>query len=321
MGSNLDYFIWTEVFNCGKIGKIAIDSFLKYHPNLIVNVFGFEEDFNWIKEDSRIVRHTFVKSSVFTKIIFKANNRINGFKGKIDLTDLEEGFSHGHLGTARLWSFIIQNRNEGYLLHFDSDTIFLDNLIDEMLELRTNFDVVCPVRSYKYNPMNNEYFKSFEDVAATNCFLFNKSKIDTFAFNQLVSMCQGLFNPLGHRVIDFFDSISFNIRKNGGKFFYLDFDDVGATNLIGSRDNLFSVINNFNTPFKLDFGRKLLHFSAVGSGMNIYHKKPINIPSSYQTYAIDRYALFCKIFYEEDLGVDLSSYNFLVDYLKNEFNK
>ena len=315
MGNNLDYFIWTEIFNCGKIGKIAIESFLKHHPNLTLNVFGYSDDFRWVRNDSRIKKHIFPRSNFLRRNIAKITNRLIGFKGHIDSNDLEEGFSNGHLGTARLWSFIIQNKSEDYLLHFDSDTIFMDNLIDEMLDLRYKYDVVCPPRSYKHNPMNDEYFKSFEDVAATNCFLFNKSKIDSFSFNQLVLMCQGHYNPLGHRVIDFFDPISFNIRKNGGEFYFLDFDDVGATDLLGSRNNIFSEINNFNTPFKLDFGRKLVHFSAVGSGMNIYNNMNVNIPESYQTYAIDRYALFCKIFYNEDLGIDLSSYNILIDVL------
>lgn len=316
MGDNINCFIWTEIFNCGKIGKIAIESFLKYHPRLVVNVFGFEEDFDLIIDDVRIIKHIFTENSLLEKCIFKLTNKIRGIKGKIDSSDLKVGFASGHLGTAKLWSYLIHNRSEKYLLHFDSDTIFLDNLIDEMIELSDNFDVVCPPRSYKYNPMNDEYFKSFEDVAATNCFLFNKYKIDTFSFDNLVLMCQGHFNPLGHRVIDFFDSISFNIRKNGGKFYFLDFDDVGATNLMGSRDNIYSEVNNYNTPFKLDFGRKLIHFSAVGSGMNIYHNKHINIPESYQNYALDRYALFCKIFYDEDLGIDLSPYQKLIDFFK-----
>ena len=219
MGRDIDSFIWTEIFNCGKIGKIAIKSFLKHHPNLIVNVYGFEDDFEWIDNHKRIIKHTFPNDSKLTRSIFHRLNKINGLKGHLDLSMLKDGFSNGHLGTARLWAFLIQNRKEKNLIHFDSDTIFIDNLLDDIIEKGKQFDIVAPPRCYKYNPMGNNEFNDFEDTAATNCFLFNREKIDIFSYDKLVLMCQGSFNPLGHKVIDFFDPISFNIRKNNGKFF------------------------------------------------------------------------------------------------------
>ena len=188
--------------------------------------------------------------------------------------------------------------------------------MDDIIEKGKQFDIVAPPRCYKYNPMGNNEFNDFEDTAATNCFLFNREKIDIFSYDKLVLMCQGSFNPLGHKVIDFFDPISFNIRKNNGKFYFLDFDHVGATNREGSRDNKYTSINNYNTPFKIDFGDKLIHFSAVGSGMNIFFQKSVNTAESYKKYALDRYALFCKIFYDEDLGIDLSKYEDLIEFFK-----
>ena len=316
MGRDIDSFIWTEIFNCGKIGKIAIKSFLKHHPNLIVNVYGFEDDFEWIDNHKRIIKHTFPNDSKLTRSIFHRLNKINGLKGHLDLSMLKDGFSNGHLGTARLWAFLIQNRKEKNLIHFDSDTIFIDNLLDDIIEKGKQFDIVAPPRCYKYNPMGNNEFNDFEDTAATNCFLFNREKIDIFSYDKLVLMCQGSFNPVGHKVIDFFDPISFNIRKNNGKFYFLDFDHVGATNREGSRDNKYTSINNYNTPFKIDFGDKLIHFSAVGSGMNIFFQKSVNTAESYKKYALDRYALFCKIFYDEDLGIDLSKYEDLIEFFK-----
>lgn len=321
MGENLDCFIWTEIFNCGKIGKISINSFLKHHDDLHLHVFGFEDDFKWIEDNDRVIKHTFTSNSLLMNFIYKKLNKIKGFKGRTDLNSLIDGFQNGHLGTARLWAYLIQNRSEIRLLHFDSDTIFLDNVLSEIIEKGKVYDVVAPPRCYKFNPMNDEYFKQFDDVAATNCFLFNKSKIDNVSYHELVLMCQGHLNPLGHKVIDFFDPISFNIKKNKGSFFFLDFDDVGATNQYGSRNNTFKEINNYNTAFKIDFGKKLIHFSAVGSGMNIFENKIVNTAESYKKYAIDRYALFCKIFYKEDIGVDLTSYNDLIDFFNNNVIK
>jgi hypothetical protein len=316
MGHYMSYYIWTEIYNCGKIGKIALESFQKFHPDLIVNVYGFEKDFEHIVKSPNIVPVIIPERSFYLRLWRRFFNSRPGFAGKIDRQLIEDGFKNGHLGTANLWAYIIQNRKEKYLIHFDSDTIFLGNILDEMISLTDRYDIVGPIRNYKNNPFNDTSYRKFNDVSATNCFLFNREKIDVFSFNVLVSMCQGAFNPLGHKVIDFFDPISFNILKNMGEIFFLDPDDVGACDANGGRNNKFAAINNFDTPFKIDYGNKLIHFSAVGSGMNIYNSPDLNIPDAYKQYAIDRYALFCKIFYKEDLGIDLSKYTILLKFFE-----
>lgn len=158
-----------------------------------------------------------------------------------------------------------------------------------------------------------DYYRQFSDVVSTNCFAFNKEKITKYDFETITRMTQGTYNPLNHNVLDFFDPVSFDILKNGGKISNLDFNDVGGCNKEGSRDNCFKEYNNDSTPFKIEFGEKLVHFSGVGSGMNFYHNK-VNSKGieSYKEYCIDRYALFCKIFYDEDLGIDLSQYKKLL---------
>lgn len=312
----MSHYIWTEIYNCGKIGKIALESFQKYHPDLIVHVYGFEKDFENIEKARNIVPVIIPKRNLYLRLYNRFINSKRGFAGKIHREMLEDGFEKGHLGTAKLWAYIIQNRKEKFLVHFDSDTVFLGNIIDEMLGHSEQYDMVAPIRNYKNNPFKDPFYKQFEDVSATNCFLFKREKIDSFSFNVLASMCLGSYNPLGHKVIDFFDPVSFNILKNGGKIFFLDPDDVGACDANGERNNKFSAINNFDTPFKLDYGNKLIHFSAVGSGMNIYNNRSINISDSYKQYALDRYALYCKIFYNEDLGIDLSKYRLLLDFFE-----
>lgn len=312
----MKYYIWTEIYNCGKIGRIALQSFIKFHPNLKVHVYGYKKDFDYIIPSKNIIPVIVPNKNIFFSLYNLFLNRKKMFKGKIYKQMLEIGFSKGHLGTAQLWSYIIQNRKETYLIHFDSDSIFLGNIIDEMISKSEKYDLIGPIRNYKNNPFNIKYFENFENVTATNCFLFNRKKIDKFSFNTLTQMCLGAYNPLNHKVIDFFDSISFNILKNNGTISFLDPDDVGACNIKGSRDNKYSTINNYNTPFKIDYGNKLIHFSAVGSGMNIYNNKLVNMADSYKQYALDRYALYCKIFYNEDLGVDLSSYQDLINFFE-----
>lgn len=108
----------------------------------------------------------------------------------------------------------------------------------------------------------------------------------------------------------------FTILENKGKRFFLDHDDVGGCDYYGKRDNKFKDINNYETPFKLDYGNKLSHFSAVGSGMNIYNNRKVNIDPFYTEYALDRYALFCQIFYNESLENDLTKYDSLITFFQ-----
>ena len=108
----------------------------------------------------------------------------------------------------------------------------------------------------------------------------------------------------------------FTLLENKASLFFLNHDDVGGCDVNGKRNNKFAEINNYNTPFKIDYGNKLIHFSAVGSGMNIYNNNDVKISKEYSNYAVDRYALFCKIFYKEDIGIDLSRYQTLVNFFE-----
>ncbi len=282
----MNYFIFTEIVNCGKIGRIALKSFTKYHPDLMVNVFGLKEDFKWIDKSDNI---KFFDLELYQDVI--------------------NGFSQGHLGTATLWAKLIKLKREKYLLHFDSDLIFRGNIVCTLLDrIKEGYDLIGAIRNYKNNPCGIDNVRHLEDVCATGLFAFNKEKISEFDLNTLVRMCQGAYNPLGHPTIDFFDPIMFDILNNGGKISFLDVDEVGGCNNKGSRENAFKEFNNDDTPFKIEFGSKLSHFSAVGSGMNFYNNRNVNVGSSYKNYAIDRYALFCKVFYNEDLGINLDQY-------------
>lgn len=310
----MNHFIWTEIYNCGKIGKVALQSFVKNHPNLKIHVFGFEKDFELIDQSKSIITVILKERDWLDKLslILPQKYESKFFDNRLSHRSITKGFEEGHLGTARLWAHIIKTRKEKYLIHFDSDVIFLDNIMDEMLELGKEYDLVGPIRNYKNNPNKIDYFEQFENLSSTYCFLFNREKIGHFSYKELVGMCIGRYNK--HPVLDFFDPIMFTILENGGKIFFLEHDDVGGCDYFGKRNNKYKEINNYDTPFKLDYGNKLSHFSAVGSGMNIYYNRKVNIAPSYSEYALDRYALFCQIFYNESLGKDLSKYDSLITF-------
>ncbi len=308
-------FIFTEIVGCGKIGRIALDSFHKYH-DYKVYVYGTADDF------AHLVPH---ENNVLIEVP----------------TNILPAYKHGHVGTALLWEHIIKHCPTKYMLHFDSDVIFRQNIMDDMIALTPEYDLIGPFRNYHHNPHKNPEIRHLADICQTNCTLWNKDRISSeylhgktsigswvrnlatlsplqvarrmkwqikhllgpYKMSKFAQMIHGTYNPFPFPTIDFFDPVMFDMVRNGASIYHLDFDDVGGCNYFGKRNNIHADINDFPTKYKLDFGNKLVHFSCVGSGMNFYHNPDAaaNVPRSYVDAALDRYALFCKIFYNETL--------------------
>ncbi len=124
----MSVFIWTEIFNCGKIGKIALESFNKHHPQTIVHVYGVPKDFEIVKHVPNLEFHDIP-------------------------TNIQASFRQGHLGTATLWASLIQTRPEQHMIHFDSDVIFRQECISDILiKLNEGYSLVGPIRNYINNP-------------------------------------------------------------------------------------------------------------------------------------------------------------------------
>jgi hypothetical protein len=272
-----DTFIYTEIINCGKIGNKCLESLLKHNPGVKVNVYGRKEDFDAIIPHENLIFHVVDQSIV-------------------------NGFRQGHLGTAMLWAKLILERYETYLIHFDSDVIFRQECFSALFEkIEEGYDLIGTIRNYKHNPNNRDDVRHLEELTQTFFFAFNRKLIDSYDYDTLTKMCRGSYNPLGHPFIDFFDPVMFVMLKNGAKIFHLDVNEFGGCNYFGKRINNFGEPNTF-----MDFGTKMAHFSAVGSGMN-FHETGGSTSQGYVQYAVERYALYCKLFYDEDLGIPLDS--------------
>lgn len=272
-------YIFTEMIGCGKIAKVALESFIIHHPKTSVNLYGTPDDFKWAPSHDKFIFHDL---SAFPEIL--------------------AAFNSGHLGTATLWAKIIKESSSKFLIHFDSDVIFRAPVINQISTILLNGnDLVGPMRNYKNNPQRIRGIRHLPDVTQTLCFGFNREKITDWNMDTLIKMCQGSYCPFGHNVIDFFDPISFDIIENGGKVFILNGDEYGGFDASGGRKNKYFQENSL-----IDFGDKLAHFSAVGSGMFYYQNKSFlnqSVPESYINYALEKYAVFCKIFYDEDIGI------------------
>jgi hypothetical protein len=209
----------------------------------------------------------------------------------------------GHQGTAILWTNILNNykNSNKKLIHFDSDVIFIGNILDDIMIKLYNADLVGPIRSYKNNHNNRNDIRYLSDVCSTYCFGFNPSKIsNTHDYDTLVNMVRGYHNPLGHPILDFFDPVSFDILKNKGTMLYIDYNLIGNMNIDGSKDNKYSKINNI-----FDVGDKIIHFSAIGSGINYIKLKEkgltTNVPMGYIEAGLKSYNLFNYLVYNKQL--------------------
>ncbi len=291
-----DVFIFTEAYKCGLILKKAIDSFFKFH-NQKVNIFGRPQDF---------------------KQLGRPNNNINFIDINHD-PNIKKLYNQGHAGTAYIFANVIHGTYGNYkkVIHFDSDVIFRSECLSDILnKFQEGYHLIGPRRPYKMNKCNRDDVRSYADVSSTYFYGFDLEKVTTIDFNTLHGMIMGQNPILKHPVLDFFDSISFEILHNGGKIYFLDFDDYGSGNEDGNWLNSSGELNNM-----MDFGEKMIHFAGVGSGMNFYHNGDGNVPKTYTEWAKKRYSLYVKFMKQEvevNYEYDKEVYNAIKKELSDE---
>lgn len=276
---NNDTFIFTICYNCGKILKKALETFFKFHPDEKVHVFGTAKDFKELKD-------------------FKQNLEFIELSGD-DI--LKQYYKNGHMGTAYVFTKVLKKEYGDYkkIIHFDSDVIFREECLSDITTgFDEGYDLVGQRRSYEKNRCNRKDLVGLPDLIGTCIFGANIDKISDYDFNTLHRMVVGYHNPIGQPVLDFFDPVCFDIINNGGKIKHLDFNDYGASNEDGSWENIYPELN-----LLFDFGKKFVHFAGIGSGMNFYYNGDGSVPVSYSGWAKERFSMYVKLFYNEDLTV------------------
>jgi hypothetical protein len=283
--------IYTEIIRCGQIGTQAISSFHKHH-NLKLNIYCSDDDLQYIPDNSNNIIHIIQKNS-----------------------ELYNNFNEGHKGTSHLWTnLILDLPNEiKYLIHFDSDVFFFGNLVDDIIKELENYDLVGPIRPYKNNP-NLQINERRDDVLNTFCFGFNRDLIKMRDKKILWNWVRGFPVNFPHKVIDFFDPVSFHILYNGGKIKFIDENTIGGINYLFSRKNKHEELNAI-----FDVGDKIIHFASVGSGQNfnnmLQNKKKINVPMSYIKFALERFDIYSQLFFNKKV-INSDKNDILVDKLK-----
>lgn len=276
---NNDTFIFTICYNCGKILRKGLETFFQFHPNVTVHVFGTAKDFKDLK----------------------------GINGPIEYVELsgddklKEFYKNGHFGTAYIVTKVLKGEYGQYkkVIHFDSDVIFRGECLSDITTaFDEGYDLIGQRRSYEKNRCNRNDLKGIPDVVGTCFFGVSLDKISDYPFDVLHRMVAGYHNPFSHPILDFFDPVSFDVLKNGGKIKYLNNNDYGASDENGSWANDYPELN-----LLFDFGKKFIHFAGIGSGMNFYYNGSGAVPASYSDWAKERFSLYMKLFYNEELNI------------------
>lgn len=290
---NKDIFVFAICYNCGKILKKALESFIKFHPEQIVHVFGTYKDFKELKQ-------------------FKKNLEF------VELSDdllLKEYYKNGHLGTTYIFTKVLRKEYGNYtkVIHFDADTIFREECLSDVISgFNDGFDLIGQRRSYEKNKCGRTDLAGVPDVICTCFFGINLEKISNYDFQTLHRMAVGYYNPHGEPILDAFDPVCFDVLHNGGKIKFLNFNDYGSSDESGSWKNDYEELNNL-----FDFGKKFVHFAGIGSGMNFYYNGSGSVPKSYVDWAKERFSMYMKLFYNEDIEVKFNENTFNI--LKKQF--
>jgi hypothetical protein len=303
-------FIFSEIIRCGVIGRVAYDTFHKFHPSLILHIFGRKEDFQHIIEHPNNVYHYLDESPEIIK-----------------------AFDSGHKGTSMVWAKVVLEAKEDYIIHFDSDVVFRGDMVNDILDGLKTHSIVGAIRNYPNNPNKRDDVRHLSDLTQTYCFGFDKRYnyinnpellsrfIENSLDNHIVSKTMSEYSDYRYvPTIDFFDPLAFSMIFKGATIKIIENDIIGGTNTDGKRINKYGILNR-----DMDFGDKIAHFASVGSGLNflnmIQANKPISVPSWYVEYALGKLDLYMRLFYNAKVLDDEKNKTFLELYepLKKAF--
>lgn len=289
-----DPYIWTEALGCGEILPPMLASYLHHHE-LPIHVFIYTEDLEFLPKDNRVI----------PVLMTESKNSI------IKRSALEAAFSTGHAGTALLWARIIHTVRSQNLIHLDADTVFTGNVVNLLLRYKQNASVVGSRRPYR-NSSARKGFRKLQlrfrpDAVNTHCFLFDPNLLEMnekSLVNSILAKERSFLNKIFHPVLDFFDPVTFQLKKTGG-IHYMDSAHQGKHGTYSREGDLES---------------RMISFSAVGSGSSIYKGKSTVSSETYREFALQSYALYSKYLLDKSLDLPVLESKFLIEKL-NRLNK
>jgi hypothetical protein len=181
------------------------------------------------------------------------------------------------------------------LIHIDSDTIFVQNGTNEIIDALTQkgFSIAGPRRPYRHrtyrlSDKSSAKLNNLPDAVNTDCFGFRKTLIKRqpkFLMRRKILGKRTSLVPC----IDFFDPITFEINNRGGKICYLDSPSAGSHSIPDKQSK---------------FMQSRISFAAVGSGSNFFKNSNVQTSVGYKMFALKSYTLYAKNLLGIDTGLE-----------------
>jgi hypothetical protein len=279
VSSQKSVFIWTEAFNCTEILPPFLDSFRTHH-DLQLNVVVARDESHLVPKKPGVE-------------VLNLGNNLQSFFFKNSESQVKKGYRLGHLGTARIWSHLIQERREEYLIHLDADTVFLGDTVSQLIRnLESGFDFVGTRRPYRNRGYRLEgkdglRLNKHPDVLNTDFIGFRRKAISNRYSPFLTRWIRGK-RPLRYPVVDFFDPILLRAISHGRKILYVDSPNDGP-----------HAFPNYDS----EYFKNRISFAAVGSGLNFFKNPGVETSPGYKSYAVSSFALYSKYLLDTDIGV------------------
>jgi hypothetical protein len=204
---------------------------------------------------------------------------------------LKLAFKEGHKGTALLWASIFSSSVASSFIHLDADNIYLENVVDEIVEKLDSHALVGFRRPYALAPNMLPLWQRIHLRFATDT-------VHTFAMGVKLEgkKHKGDNESLAREIRGFH-----RFGRVGAIIPNLDFFDRTAKRISPfASGTWFLGEGNYPRRFGSDSGplfvSKLLEFSAVGSGYSFCVNEPEGVSSSYVLHAKRSYAIYNKLF-------------------------
>ena len=283
-------YVWTEALGCAEILPPMLSSYSRHH-DVPIHVFVYDEDLHHIANLNQVV-----------PIVID-----NSEESLVKKSLLSEAFREGHKGTALLWSHIIDANKDAFLIHLDADTVFLGEVVNEILNGLRHAGITGTRRPYRRTVSRKNlrklhlFFKP--DAVNTHVFGFRNElhEISTVElFNRILVSNRTIFQRIFSPAIDFFDPMTFYLRSKFG-INYLDSKDQRRSGTHSRYGKIEST---------------LISFAAVGSGCNFYKNPEVQTSESYRKFALSSFSLYSKYLLNSKIGIPPLDSPYLVDLLE-----
>ena len=217
---NNNFFIWTESIYSFDSCRESINSFLKFHKDLNLNVFALEEHIKFLPVSEKVTYHTFAKTNLLEhlrKRLFYRHKKIFN----LDQRFFKKNNFNDFFGKSLLWGYILKKYiNFPLIIHFSNKIIFSDSYLSHLIKMSNGYDLISTKilqnKKRKYNKnLNCSYSFDHNLILLKPSLVPSISRINQYAFAKLIRG-QNISNQ--RLKIGFLDQLCFELISNNGKF-------------------------------------------------------------------------------------------------------